>query len=71
METVGLCTMSLWALRKLLSFLPTVFNYLMTFSGGLISQVIVIFFMVKILPILADLFEKAVKAFIWFMHKFE
>ena len=71
METTGLCTMSLWALRKLLSFIPDVFNFLMTFSGGLISQVLVIIFLVKILPLFAALFEKAAKAFIWLMRKFE
>ena len=71
METVGLCTMSLWALRKILSFVPDVFDLLMSFSGGLISQFLIIFFIMKIVPIFAVLFEKAVKAFIWLMHKFE
>ena len=71
METVGLCTMSLWALRKILSFVPDVFDLLMSFSGGLISQFLIIFFIMKIVPIFAVLFEKAIKEFIWLMHKFE
>lgn len=71
METVGLCTMSLWALRKILSFVPDVFDLLMSFSGGLISQFLIIFFIMKIVPIFAVLFEKTIKAFIWLMHKFE
>ena len=71
MEAAGIFTYCLWALRKLLSFIPDIFNFLMTFSGGLISQIIVIFFLVKIVPLFAEWFEKAVKAFIWLMHKFE
>lgn len=71
METVGLCTMSLWALRKMLSLVPNVFEFLMSFSGGLISQFLIIIFIVKIVPLFAVLFEKAIKAFIWLMHKFE
>ncbi len=70
-NTVGIAQMSLWAVRKILEFLPNVFNFLMSFSGGLISQILVIIFLVKIVPIFADIFEKLVKAFIWFMHKFE
>lgn len=63
--------MSLWALRKILSLVPNVFEFLMSFSGGLISQFLIIIFIMKIVPLFAVLFEKAIKAFIWFMHKFE
>lgn len=71
MQTVGLCTMSLWLVRKILDILPRIAEYLMSFSGGLASQLILIFICVKVVPIFAELFEKAVKAFIWFLHKFE
>lgn len=71
METVGLFTMSLWALRKILSFLPNIYNFLISFSGGLMSQVIVIFLIVKIVPIFAVVLEKVARLFVWLMHKFE
>ena len=71
METVGILTMCLWLARKALEFLPKIFDVLMSFSGGLISQLLVIFICVKIVPLFAVLFEKIVRAFIWLMHKFE
>lgn len=71
MQTVGLFTMALWAVRKVVSFLPSIFDVLTNLSGGLISQLLVIFFCIKILPLFVELFVKGVQAFVWFLHKFE
>ena len=71
MQTVGLFTIALWAVRKVISFLPKIFEILTTFSGGLISQLLVLFFCIKILPLFVELFVKGVQAFVWLLHKFE
>jgi hypothetical protein len=70
-ETVGIFTLSLRLVRKLLPFLLDIIDKLTALQGGLIGQLIALFLIWKFAPLLADFIGWALEIFIKLLEKFE
>lgn len=71
METVGVFTMTLQLIRRLLPFLLEILEKLTALSGGLIGQIIALFLIYKLAPVLANVIEWGINIFMKLLVKFE
>ena len=71
METVGVFTMTLRLIRRLLPFLLEILEKLTALSGGLIGQIIALFLIYKLAPVLANVIDWGINIFMKLLVKFE
>lgn len=71
METVGVFTMTLQLIRRLLPFLLEILEKLTALSGGLIGQIIALFLIYKLAPVLANVIDWGINIFMKLLVKFE
>ena len=54
----GVLTMTLQLARRLIDFLPKILEFLSTFQGGLLGELLVLFLVARFLPPLIDVIFK-------------
>lgn len=68
---MGLFTLGLNLVRRLIEFFPTALDWLSVFQGGIFGELLLMFILFWMVDVGEKIGTKAVKAFAWFMEKFK
>ena len=68
---MGVFTLGLHLVRRLIEFFPTVLDWLSVFQGGIFGELLIIFILFWMIDVGERIGTKAVKAFAWCMEKFK